>query len=93
MRNRRLASLRIAVAAVAVVVTLVLAPAALAQSLSDENDATGEVTGQVALSGPGEADGSTLPLTGLDVALVLGGGAVLLAAGAALARLTAPTRR
>jgi hypothetical protein len=90
MRNRRLASLRIAVAAVAVVVTLVLAPAALAQSLSDENGSAEEVSGQVALTGPGEADGNTLPLTGLDLALVLGGGAVLLAAGAALARLTAP---
>ena len=86
----------------AVAAVLVLAPAAFAQT--DPYAGTGSGTqGQVAGGGGGSAgnaatpsvaaeptdDGSVLAFTGLDVALIAGGGLLLLAGGVGLSRLVA----
>jgi hypothetical protein len=86
----------------AVAAVLVLAPAAFAQT--DPYAGTGSGTqGQVAGGGGGgnagtpsvaseptdPDDGSVLAFTGLDVALIAGGGLLLLAGGVGLSRLVA----
>lgn len=67
--------------------SLVLAPAALASGGSAGKGYGGEggnVQQQVGAAGAGEQGG--LPFTGLDLGLLVAGGAVLVVAGAALRR-------
>jgi hypothetical protein len=89
------------VAVITVVAAMAVAPAAFAQSSSVEvyggkggesvgalnnNDPTDP--GSTAGSGGGSVDrGGALPFTGLDVGLLVGGGMLLIAVGAGLARL------
>ena len=88
--------------AVVVAAVLALAPAALAQSAgAGYGGEGGGVAGETASGGapdvPNQAgaagdvnpadEGGLLPFTGLDVALMVGGGLLLLAAGVALSRM------
>lgn len=65
----------------------VLAPTALAQSVpgSGYGGVAGEIQGDVAGAGAGQLD--VLPFTGLDLALVAGGGLMLLLVGVVAKRL------
>jgi hypothetical protein len=80
-----------------VVVALVLASSAMAApSVNTYGGSGGQTQGQLGdtvsgdPSGTASASGSggSLPFTGLDLALMLGGGLVLVAVGASLARLS-----
>jgi hypothetical protein len=62
--------------------TLLLAPAALGQESSEQVHGTGGASAQGRISG-----GGSLPFTGLDFVLLVGGGLVLLAFGLAIRRL------
>jgi hypothetical protein len=80
---------------VLVAATLTIAGAAFAQSSNDGYLAGAEqVAGQVQGTNAEQASASTgsLPFTGLDVALVAGGGLLLLGAGFAMRRITPGTR-
>jgi hypothetical protein len=59
------------------------------QGPSDQG-AGGEAGALQAAPAAGEGDGGALPFTGLDIALILGVGGVLVAAGLATRRLTRP---
>jgi hypothetical protein len=48
----------------------------------------GDVTSPVSAQGGGGGGGGSLPFTGLDIALLLGAGGVLVAAGLGMRRLT-----
>jgi hypothetical protein len=85
----------------AVAAVLALAPAAFAQTADPYAGVGSGTQGQVAGGGGGSAgnaatpsvaseptdDGSVLAFTGLDVALIAGGGLLLLAGGVGLSRL------
>jgi hypothetical protein len=77
---------------VAMVLVLALSSTALAQSSVDGySDQAGQIQSQVAGGGPGGGGGggdSSLPFTGLDVALLAGAGGLLVAAGLGMRRLT-----
>ena len=77
---------------VALVLVLALSGTALAQSSVDGySDQAGQIQSQVAGGGPGGGGGggdSSLPFTGLDVALLAGAGGLLVAAGLGMRRLT-----
>jgi hypothetical protein len=62
----------------------------LAGTLQGPSDQVGDqaVAGQATTAAPASGDGGALPFTGLDVALILGVGGVLVAAGLATRRLT-----
>jgi hypothetical protein len=89
--------LRMILGAAVLVIALALAPAATAQSSSVGT--YGGNGGQVAgVAGGGESANNavntsntagSLPFTGMDVGLVVGGGVLLLLAGIGMARLTA----
>jgi hypothetical protein len=67
----------------------VLAPTALAQSVpgSGYGGVAGEIQGDVAGAGAGAGQLDVLPFTGLDLALVAGGGLMLLLVGVVAKRL------
>jgi hypothetical protein len=75
-------------------VTLTLAGSAMAGTSSDPYlNAAGQVQAQVQGNGTEQASsGGSLPFTGLDIALVAGGGLLLLGAGFAMRRLAPGTR-
>jgi hypothetical protein len=76
---------------VALVLALTLSSTALAQSSVDGySDQAGQIQSQVTGGGPGGGGGgdSSLPFTGLDVALLAGAGGLLVAAGLGMRRLT-----
>jgi len=86
------------IAATSIVCVLAFAPAAVAQNSSVEtySGKGGEATGVAnndptdpgSPSGTSSSDGGgALPFTGLDVGFLIGGGLLLIAVGAALARL------
>lgn len=81
------------VALVAVIASLALAPAALAQS-SSVNTYGGQGGNVVSkLEGDPSASAKTtgsLPFTGFDIALAAGGGLLLVGAGLALSRIVRP---
>ena len=79
--------IRLAVALSALVALLALSPVAFAADSSVDGYANqgGEVQSTVTDNG----SSSTLPFTGLDVGFVLGAGALLLAGGFGLRRVTA----
>lgn len=65
----------------------------LAGTLQGDGDQGGgeqAVAGQTTTAAPASGDGGALPFTGLDVALILGVGGVLVAAGLVTRRLTRP---
>jgi hypothetical protein len=82
-------------------VTLTVAGSAMAQSISSDPylNSAGQVQGQLQGGGGGgddddgtAASGSSLPFTGLDIALLAGGGFLLLGAGVAMRRLAPGAR-
>ena len=85
---------------IAVIAGLAFAPAALAQSSSvsaykpNGNNQGQNVAGNQQGGGTTEpavqtsAGGGTLPFTGLDIGFLIGGGLLLVAVGAAMARIT-----
>ena len=79
--------IRLAVALSALVALLALSPAAFAASSSQEgySDAGGEAQSTVT----DNSSTSSLPFTGLDAGFVLGAGALMLAGGFGLRRVTA----
>jgi hypothetical protein len=81
--------LRLAVALSALVALLALSPVAFAadSTVDGHGGAAGEVQSTVTDDGGGGS--STLPFTGLDAGFVLGAGALLLAGGLGLRRVTA----
>jgi hypothetical protein len=94
----RMKSVRLLIGTSAVLIALVFAPAAIAQSSSVDTygGQGGEAAGLAAStsdndgngSGSGAAsDGGSLPFTGLDIGYLVGGGLLLLAAGAVMARV------
>ena len=58
------------------------------QGSSDQGGADQAVAGQTTAAAPASGDGGALPFTGLDVALILGVGGVLVATGLITRRLT-----
>jgi hypothetical protein len=87
----------LSVAALAVTIAvLAFAPAALGQNSSVETYAGGggNVQSQISSGDPSDpgasatGDPGSLPFTGLDIGLALGGGLVLLVTGALIARFT-----
>ena len=72
-----------------VVLALALAPAAGAKSSSVDTYGgnASAVAGIASGNDPGDSSGS-LPFTGLDVSLLIGGGALLLGLGVGMAKLT-----
>ena len=100
--------LRITIPALAIVLAMALPTFALASSSGqtgyqgpnsavagvggEENDGNGNAPA-AEVSGVEEESSSTLPFTGSDIAMILGAGAILLALGFSLRRLThRPTR-
>lgn len=79
--------IRLAVALSALVALLALSPVAFATSSSQ--DAYGNAGGEAQSTVTGDSSTSSLPFTGLDVGFVLGAGALLLAGGFGLRRVTA----
>lgn len=73
----------------AVTASLVLAATALAQSPTGQvyGGAAGEAEEQVGAAGDVAAAGGTLPFTGLDLAVALAAGVVLIAVGFTVRRL------
>jgi hypothetical protein len=67
-------------------------PATTGNGNGSSNGDTGGIQGTEAVStgSDGTGDGGSLPFTGLDVALILGVGGLLVAAGLATRRLTRP---
>jgi hypothetical protein len=72
------------------VVALALATTASAQQASQDGylNSAGQVQAQVDQGGSGGDSGGSLPFTGLDMALLAGAGALLVAAGFGVRRLT-----
>jgi hypothetical protein len=97
-RGRFIGLFRVA-SLIAVVAGLALAPAAYAQDSSfdayggERGEAVGATNGGGDPTDPGatttsrSSDSGVLPFTGMDVGFLLGGGLVLIAVGAGLARL------
>ena len=79
--------IRMAFALSALVALLALAPVAFAADSSV--DAYAGDAGEVQSSVTDDSSSSTLPFTGLDVGFVVGAGALLLAGGFGLRRMTA----
>ena len=87
---------RMILSTIVMVVALALAPAAFANnsSVGTYGGAGGEVAGSVSggnATDPGTAasNSSALPFTGLDLALLAGGGLLLLLGGVGMARMAA----
>lgn len=77
---------KLIIAALAIAAVLALAPAAMAQTSAQQGYSTPGGTTETTVSGGAEpqvhaARGGSLPFTGLDVALIVGAGAVLVAMG------------
>ena len=95
---------RVSIGLATVAAVFVLAPAALAQESSgagyggegggvagqvEGGGAAGQAGGNAASEASNADESGLLPFTGLDVALIVGGGLLLLAGGLALSRMVA----
>lgn len=96
--------LRMILGSAVLVIALALAPAAMAQSSSvgTYGGNGGQVAGVAGGSAPGVESNDavstsntagSLPFTGMDLGLVVGGGTLLLLAGIGMARLTARSKQ